>query len=152
MEQPSAMQRPLSITRFERLYLGAIVVGLASTMLGWSQSTATFAANAMLAERMWILPATVLGGIVLRVALWYFTARQPSIAAKWIVVALAALSGIILLFGVVALITGATPSLAASLAGIISGALYVVAAAYLFRPDARAWFGETDLTEQEHDA
>ena len=87
--------------------------------------------------------------ITLRLLLWYFTARQPSIAAKWFVVVLAAIAFVILLFGLVALIVGATPSLAASLAGLASGALYVVSAAYLFRPDARLWFGEHAVEEQE---
>ena len=100
---------------------------------------------------MWLLPASVIVGLILRVVLWHFTARRPSLVAKWVVIAMAAVSGIILLFGIVALISGATPSLAAALAGIASGALYVAAAAYLLRPDAHAWFGEADFIEQGHD-
>ncbi|MDF2603135.1 MULTISPECIES: hypothetical protein [Sphingomonas] len=143
------MIRPLSIRRFERLYLLALALGLLSTMLDWPQRVASFASNPALAEMGWLLPTSVVFNITLRLLLWYFTARQPSIAAKWFVVVLAAIAFVILLFGLVALIVGATPSLAASLAGLASGALYVVSAAYLFRPDARLWFGEHAVEEQE---
>ncbi len=142
MEQPSAMQQPPSIVRYERLYLLAVATGVASSALGWPQATATFARNPTLAQMMWLLPALTIAGVLLRLLLWWFTARQPIVAAKWAVVALAVFAGLLLLFGVVALIAGAVPSLAASLTGIVSGALHVVAAAYLFRPDARTWFGE----------
>lgn len=144
MEQPAAMQRPPSIVRYERLYLAAVAFGLASSIFSWPQSTASFARNPTLAEMMWLLPVLTTAGVALRLALWYFTARRPSTVAKWAVVAFAAAAALILLFGIVALISDAVPSLPAALAGIVSGALHVVAAAYLFRPDAKTWFGELD--------
>ena len=143
------MSRPLSIRRYERLYLTALLFGVASTLLDWPQRAASFASNPILADAAWMLPASVIVNVLLRLTLWYYTARRPSIAAKWFVVALAAIAFAILLFGLVALIADAAPSIAASLTAIVSGALYVVAAAYLFRPDARAWFGEAVIEEEE---
>lgn len=145
------MIRPLSIVRYEKLYFAALVCGFANTGFGWSGSMASFEANPMLADMKWLLPLGVVIGLVLRLTLWYFTARAPSVVAKWVTVAMAALSGFALLFGVVALIAGATPSVPAALAGLSSGALYIVAAAYLFRPDTRAWFGEP-IDDLEPDA
>lgn len=146
------MTRPLSIARYEALYLAALALGLVNTALGWSQSVERFAANpAVSAPMMWMLPATAITGFVLRVALWYFTARRPSRVAKWIVVALAAVSIVVVLMGLVALVSGASASIAA-IAGLASGVLYVAAAVYLFQPDARAWFGESDPIEQEPSA
>ena len=140
------MPRPISIVRFERLYLLAILLGLVSSAFAWPQSTASFARNPALADMMWLLPAMTAAGVTVRLLLWYFTAHQPSMMAKWTVVALAGVAGLILLFGIFALISDATPSLAASLTGIVAGSLHVVAAAYLFRPDAAAWFGELVIT------
>ncbi len=136
------MTRPLSIQRYERLYLLALLLSVASTMLDCPQRAASFARDPMLAEMAWMLPASVVVNVLLRSTLWYYTARLPKLAAKWFVVVLAAIALVLLLFSLTALIADATPSLAAALTGIASGALYIVAAAYLFRPDARAWFGE----------
>lgn len=143
------MIRPLSIRRYERLYLLALLLGLASIALDWPQRQASFARNPLLAEMGWLLPASVIVNLALRVTLWFYTARRASLAAKWFVVLLAAIALVILLFGLMALVAGATPSLEASLTGIASGGLYVVAAAYLFRPDAQAWFGEDIHGEEE---
>lgn len=143
------MQRPPSIVRYEQLYFAALAVGLLNTALGWGGSTASFAANPVLADMTWLLPLGVAIGLAVRLTLWYFTARVPSAVARWATVAMAALSGLALLFGIVALIAGATPSVAAAVAGLVSGALYIVATAYLFRPDARAWFGEPDNIDRE---
>lgn len=144
------MLRPPSIIRYEKLYLTALAFGFANTALGWPQSVASFASNPTLVRMMWILPASVVAGLVLRITLWYFTARQPSVTAKCVATAMAVISAIILLFGVLALVSGASPALPAAITGIVSGALYIAAATYLFRPDARAWFGESDYFEQDN--
>ncbi|ONF97443.1 hypothetical protein [Sphingomonas jeddahensis] len=136
------MTRPLSIQRYERLYLLALALGVGSTMLDWPQRAASFARDPILAEMGWMLPASLVVNVLLRLTLWFYTARRANRAAKWFVVLLAGIALVLLLFSLTALIAGATPSLAASLTGIISGALYIAATAYLFRGDARAWFGE----------
>lgn len=145
------MFRPLSIRRYEHVYLAALALGAVSTVLDWPQRSASFARNPILVEYAWLLPASVVFNIALRLTLWYFTARRPSIAAKWFVVVLAVIAFALLLFSLVALVAGATPSLAAALTGILSGGLYVLAAAYLFRVDAREWFGEALHEEEEVD-
>ncbi|WP_085809407.1 hypothetical protein [Sphingomonas sp. TZW2008] len=146
------MLRPPSIVRFEQLYLAAVVIGLANTGFGWAQSLRGFARNPMLAEMTWLLPTLVAVGLVLRLTLWYFTARRPSLVAKWIVVALAAIAAVGLLLLLFALASGSSPSLAATITGALSGVLHIAAAAYLFRDDARQWFGEAaddDLENEE---
>lgn len=143
------MYRPLSIRRFERLYLAALALGVASSLFDWPFKAATLARDPNLAGYAWLLPASVLTDIVLRLTLWYFTARRPKVFAKWFVVIRAAIAFAFLLFGLVALMTGATPSLAGSLFGIMSGALYVTSAAYLFRADAKAWFEPFGRVQEE---
>ena len=136
------MPRPLSIRRYERLYLFALLLGIASTLFDWPHKAASFARDPGLFGMAWMLPASQVANVALRLTLWYYTARRPSVAAKWFVVVLAVIAFGLLLFGLVALIAGATPSLAASVSGMVSGGLHVAAAAYLFRSDARAWFRE----------
>ena len=143
------MDRPASIVRYEQFYLAAVGLGLLNTALTWSRSMAQFDANPTLAQVSWLLPASAITGVVMRLAVWYFTARRPSLIAKWIAVALAAFSAIVLLFAIMALASGAMPSAAAGITGIGSAVLYIVATTYLFRPDARLWFGEADNIEQE---
>jgi hypothetical protein len=139
----------LSIRRYERLYLLALLFGTASAGLDWPHKAATLAGNPDLAGTAWVLPVSVVGNVVLRLTLWFYTARRASVAAKWFVVTLAALAFLFLLFGLMALIADAAPSIPAAVAGIVSGTLYVAAAAYLFRTDARAWFGEALHEEEE---
>lgn len=140
--------RPPSIVRYEQFYLAAFALGLAATALSWEQSTATFAANPMLAQMMWLLPALSVFGIALRLLLWYFTARQPNVVAKWVVVAFAALSGLGVITGLLALASGRV-ALLPNLIGVTSSALHVAAAVLLFRPDAKTWFGEEGFADRE---
>lgn len=146
------MQRPPSIIRYEKLYLGALALGFANTALAWQQSIASFEANPVLAQMMWFLPASVIVGLAVRITIWYFTARRPSLAAKWAAVAMAGFSALVVLFGMFALISGAAPSFLGTVAGVLSGALYVVSASYLFRDDARRWFGQPDIIDEEDGA
>lgn len=143
------MHRPFSIVRFERLYLAALALDAANATLNWSSWMARFTASPAGAEMTWVLPAMMATLFALRLALWYFVAQRASVVAKWIVVALAVISGIGLLSGVLALITGAISSLPPALAGIAAAAFYIAAAVHLFRPDTRSWFGNI---YQEHDA
>ena len=76
--------RPKSIELFEKVYLGAIALGLVNTFLSWSQ------VNAMLADpRMQsagvgngTLVFGVVVGVLIPILLWYFIARRASNVAK----------------------------------------------------------------------
>jgi hypothetical protein len=132
--------RPRSIRQFEYCYLGSLLLGAAVTAMTWN-------ANATAAEVQQIqsvfgssfLPIFYVFVYALSLALWYFTARVPNIAAKWIVVGWFALT----LIGVaLSLVTGNVPSDLPSLLSIVAIVLNAGAVWLLFRPDARAWFGE----------
>jgi hypothetical protein len=139
------MIRPPSIVRYEQLYLASFALGLVASALSWNQRAAIFAANPMLAGMPWILSATVVIGIVISLTLWHFTARAPSIVAKWVVVVIAGFSVIGIATNLFALVAGRSPSLAASLISLLVSLLYIVAATLLFRADAKIWFGEDTI-------
>ncbi|HEX4694822.1 hypothetical protein [Sphingomonas sp.] len=133
--------RPRSIRQFEYCYLGSLLLGAAVTAITWNanasstevkQIEAVFGAS--------FLPIFYVFVYALSLALWYFTARVPNLAAKWIVVGWFALSllGVLLSLG-----TGHIPNDLPSLLSIVAIVLNAVAVWLLFRPDARAWFGET---------
>ena len=135
------MIRPLSIVRYEQMYLAAFALALVVTALSWGDTVKTFAANPLLAQMTWVLPALTVFGFAVRLLLWYFTARRPSVVAKWVVVVFAALSALGIVTGMYALAT-ARAGAVTTIVSLISSALYVAATVYLFRPDAKTWFGE----------
>ncbi|WEK43935.1 MAG: hypothetical protein P0Y64_03655 [Candidatus Sphingomonas colombiensis] len=134
------MQRPPSIVRYEQLYLASFVLGLVVSAFTWQGRQAMLASNPVIAGAQWLMPVTVVIGIVIAVTLWYFTARKPSAAAKWVVVVFAAFSVLGVAGNIRALMAGA-PVLAALLSIMVS-LLYIAAAVLLFKPDAKLWFGE----------
>ncbi len=122
---------------FERLYAAAMVCGGISTALDWVHWKASVPPGFH-----WTLPVACALWLILRGALWFFVARRPMGWARLAVTGLAIVALGRLLFNVLALIVDAAPSLPAVLAGTGSAGLHIVAAAYLFRRDTRAWFAE----------
>jgi len=145
------MTRPPSIRRYERLYLASFVLGLVASAVSWSQRSAVLHANPILAKAEWILPTTQAMSIAIALLLWYFTARRPSIVAKWVVVVFAVIGAlsILLSLGTLAMaraVNGTTLSLS-----VLANALYIAAAVMLFKFDAQLWFGETPEMDDEGD-
>ena len=139
------MIRPASIVRYERLYVASFVLGLVASAMTWAQRTAMFAANPVLAQTPWMLPAMQAFGIAIAVLVWYFTVRAPSIVAKWVVVVFAAFSVIGIVLSLGALATGSAILGTATVLALIANALYVAATVHLFLPASKAWFdGDTD--------
>ncbi len=139
------MIRPKSIALFERCYLGGWAIGLINTAMMWS-SWQSDPRIIQAAEQIgtWYLPTTTAIGLLIPLVLWYFIARRGSVVAKWIMVVLTAL-GVV---GIAAsLAMGTFPTGLAGIFGLVGVALNVTAAAMLFRPDAKAWFGETATQE-----
>jgi hypothetical protein len=145
------MIRPVAIVRYERLYWAAFVLDTVVTAMTWTQREAIIAAYPVLAKATWILPTFQAIGIAVTVLLWYFTARAPSVVAKWVVVILAALSVLAAVQSLVALTTGSADVGTASILSLIASALYVVAAVHLFLPGSRAWFGQDDDADFDTD-
>ena len=135
------MQRPPSIVRYEQLYLGSFILGLVVSAVSWQGRAAQLSANPALGNLQWVMPVALVVGIVISITVWYFTARNPSIAAKWVVTVFAALSLLGIARNLYALVGGTVPLLS-TLFAILVSVLYVAAAVMLFKPDAKLWFGE----------
>lgn len=145
------MVRPQSIVRYERIYLLSFVLGLVASAMNWTARAAVLAANPTLAGQTWLLWATLVIGIVISLTLWHFTARNPSVVAKWIVTVFAAFAAIAILSAVYSLYRLSVDHLAIGpgvFVVLIANILYVVAAVMLFRPDSRQWFGEVSTGEE----
>lgn len=134
------MQRPPSIVRYEQFYIASFVLGLVASAVNWQGRTAQLAASPALANLQWLAPVSLVISIVIAATLWYFTARRPSAAAKWVVVVFAALSVLGIGGNILTLVRGGP--LVAVLLGIAVSLLYITAAVLLFKPDAKLWFGE----------
>ena len=130
--------RPQSIELFEKVYLGAIAVGLVNTFLSWSQVNAMLADPRMQAAGVGsgTLVFGLIVGILIPLLLWYFIARRASSVAKWIYIVLTAV-------GLFAFLSSlANPLVLKGLVTILGAAtvaLQVYGAWLLFRPDAVAW-------------
>ncbi|WP_293872846.1 hypothetical protein [Sphingomonas sp. UBA978] len=134
------MERPVSIVKFERCYLGALFVGLINLLISWNKIQAMPAvrqAAALIGE--WYLPVTTVLGFVFPVVIWYFVARRSSLVAKWIVTIVFCISVLGLLFNLLMKTFVSPPSAVLSIfAAVLNG----IAIVMLFRPDAKIWFGE----------
>ena len=132
--------RPASIVNFERLYLGALVVGLINTVLTFEATLAEVRAQPG-AETMGstIFYISLAIGFLIPVLLWYFVARRASVVAKWIVV-------VLFLVGIAGFLIGISqptaPNGIALILGIVSMLMQAGAVWMLFRPDAKAWFAD----------
>jgi uncharacterized membrane protein len=133
------MERPQSVTMFERLYAIVIGIGVVNAAFRWSSIKMAVGAQtetAMLSS--WFLPVTFLFGIAINILLWFFIARRGSNVARWIYVVLLAFG----LIGVVMSLVRGTMFID-PVGGAISGVsttLSVICAWLLFRPDANRWF------------
>ncbi|SFO25447.1 hypothetical protein [Sphingomonas sp. OK281] len=136
------MIRPDAIVRYERLYWAAFVLDTVVTAMTWTQREAIVTAYPVLAKATWILPTFQAIGIAVTVLLWYFTARAPSVVAKWVVVVLAALSTLTAIQPLAALANGSATLGTTSILSLIATALYVAAAVHLFQPGSKIWFAK----------
>ena len=133
--------RPKSIVYYEYAYLGSVLLGIVVTAMTWSTNEQTEEVEkirAMLGASF--LPILYVFIYTLSLALWYFTARVPNTVAKWIVVGWFGLS---IVGFAMALGAGNVPNDLPGLIAVVALVLNAVAVYLLFRPDARAWFGQT---------
>lgn len=144
-EMGNVMHRPVSIIRFEQLYLGHIAIGFAASAIALFGTANPALTQATEAVGAWALPATLAVGLLVQATLWFFIARKGSSVAKWILAALTGLNLIGALFLLYGLATGfgaESRSMLGSLLSLGASALLVAAVSMLFRPDTRGWFGE----------
>jgi len=137
------MNRPSSIIRFEQFYGGYIGVGMASAVVNWPAFSASpDMQRATETIGAFYLPTVMVASFVLPLLLWFFVAYRRSTIARWIIVALCAanLAGL-----TVALASGRYPDGLVGALGALGTMMYVAAAAMLFQPDARRWFGKSPI-------
>jgi hypothetical protein len=139
------MHRPISITWFERCYLGGVAVGLLNVALSWNQSLDRLVANPgaqqfgpSFAVNMLLIGTAI--SVAISGALWFFAARRRAVVAKWLITAFFAL---VLVTTLSAALTGKLQPGLSGVLGVVGLVLNGIAVWQLFRPDARVWFEET---------
>lgn len=130
--------RPKSVTLGEQLYAASIVVTVVLAVMGWQEAAAVGGAA---------LAATVNVVVVgLSILLLLLTTRRASRVALWLLVALTVVNVVGYLFQV----SGGV--VAAGVFGVLTTLqtlLGVVAIVLLFRPNARAWFADAAMMDDE---
>ena len=134
------MNRPDAIIWFERLYIAAFLVGVAVTIQTWGAQARMLEGDPAMASVPWLPTVVAAARVAIAVALWYFVARAGSVVAKWIVIALAGWSALLLVMLVYGLAVR-NAGLDLILPALLQNLLYIAAAAMLFRRDADPWFG-----------
>ena len=134
------MHKPDSITLFDRLFLGALVLGALNFLFGGSELSAklervpAFAASGF---GTGFLIASFAVGMIINLIIWYFISARASKIAKWILT-------VFFVIGLLSMLKNLNNPLGPQ--GISLGVAVVItiiqaAATYmLFRPDSIAWF------------
>lgn len=138
------MIRPRSVTAFERLFLLSLVLWIAQQALTWSTRVAQFEAQPAGRGNGWVLAAFLVAMAAANVGIWYLAARRGSVAGKWLAIAAAAVSAVLLVVEVIALVRPGGATMPFKLLALVTSALTVASVFPLFGEDAREWFGEDD--------
>lgn len=133
--------RPTSIIWFERLYLGAIMLGLVNLFVSWESTmeimradpnAAAFGEGGLAGMMIGIFAVS----FMITLILWYFAARRASTVAKWIVV-------VFFVIGLLSLPNAIAIGQFRGLQGLLLTIAWIMNATaifMLFRPDAAQWF------------
>lgn len=135
------MPKPKSILLFDRLFLSAIVLGIAAFAYRWSETSALFASTpeaSALGMGSGFLIGTFAVGMAINLVIWYFISHRGSKVAKWVQVVL---YGLGLVFFLTSLNNPLSPKGLVLAGNLVIYALYGAATYMLFRPDTVAWFG-----------
>lgn len=133
------MVRPPSIVRYGYCYLAATLLSAINTAITWKAVNASpEAAQASAVLGPWFMPLSTVFVFTLALTLWFFTAREPSRVAKWIVVALTVLR--VAAFAAAA-VGGLRPQGVPGALAVAGLGLSVIAVVLLFRRDSLVWFG-----------
>ena len=137
--------KPRSISRFEAWYFLAVALSLVSTALGWSDmSTYT---DAVIDESgansrgmgFVLLFSSVAMFLVLALIFWAAIVLSRLGAARWVLAVLIAYAAYTVVMRIANTEMGL--GLVADIAAVASAA---IAVSFLFRADAKAWFGRDD--------
>ena len=133
--------KPASVKKFDWLYLGSIIIGLAGVALNYENLVA--AADAEMAaqgvEGMMtggFLIVSLLFGVSISLALWFCVSVLRIELVKWVIALFTAWS-------IVSYIGSFDTRMDLSIiSGLVSTVMTIAALYYLFQPDAKAWFAE----------
>lgn len=130
--------QPPSIIRFSRLFLASVGITALLAALNFPGLKASLLrqdpAAANLGDGVMILALAL--GIAVLVVLWFLIARRASNVAKWVLVALTAVSIALQVPKVGAIVVSLDPI---AILGLLAAVGQIVAIAFLFRADAREW-------------
>lgn len=143
----SRQSRPKSILWFERLYGASILVSIVDIAMQWDDLTLEDEFGSE--TQMLFVVAVALVMIVtyaIVLTLWYFVAYRASKIAKWLLLVVSVVS---LVLGLVGLAEYDGIPMAFFL---VSQALTWIAIAFLFRKDARTWFGSKGIISMDDNA
>ena len=137
--------KPRSIRRFEAWYFLAVALSLISTALGWSEMSAY--TDAVVTESgatsrgmgLVLLFSSVAMFLVLALIFWAAIVLSRLGAARWVLGVLVAYAAYTVIVRIAN--TNMGFSLVADIASVASAA---IAVSFLFRTDAKAWFGRDD--------
>lgn len=136
--------QPKSIQRFDMLYLGSLAVATAGFFIGYDdalrQLRTQMAQAGMEMGGGWLAGGFIFG-MAISLLLWWLVSSKRSTIAKWILTVLTAFSLIGLLFGIQTMLANFTFATGLNLVATV---MSIVAIYYLFQPDTKAWFGESE--------
>ncbi len=132
--------QPPSIANFSRIFLAA--VGIASLLAALNYPALKIAllrqdpGAASLGDGVLIMALGL--GIAVQLVLWFLIAHRASNVAKWVLVAMTAVSLALQFPKIGAIIASLDP---VAILGLMVAVAQIVAIAFLFRADAREWLG-----------
>lgn len=135
------MTKPESIRKFDMLYLGSLVVTLVGFVFSYSDLTEQVrreSAAAGIELGGGVLLVGIAFSMAISLLLWFLISKKRIEFVKWILI-------LLLLWSLVSLPQAFGDGLQAiDLMGLASTIMQVIAAYFLFRPDAKAWFKGDD--------
>jgi hypothetical protein len=130
--------RPASITMFDRLFLGAIVLGILNTVVSYDETMAQLKADPAVVEMGMATPGFLFGtaafGFAISLLLWFLISRKAATVAKWILTVFTVIGTLMIPFSLGEL------GLIAMILTLLVTAMQIAAIWMLFRPDAKLWF------------
>jgi hypothetical protein len=140
--------KPASIRRFDLFFLASLALLAVGFFIGFDATVESIRAQTA-AQGLQVGGGFAIGlfavVLVINLLLWFLVSRKGVSVAKWLLVVLL----IIDLFGVPSLLGGGLT--ASKMVSLLRIALEAVAIAFLFKADAKAWFGGTPADEGEGD-
>ncbi|WP_132468617.1 hypothetical protein [Novosphingobium sp. ST904] len=126
--------RPYSMVKFDRFYLGSLVLGVVNALLAARDTLSAVSVGFVLGVQAF--------SMALMILLWFLISRRANNAAKWVLTVLTAIGLLVMIPTLPILAAGSALDLI-FMAAVT--ALQVTAVVNLFRADSRAWFARKGI-------